>query len=69
MSHNVGMLDRVFRIVLGIAMLIFALGYFYPGTGWNWVGWLGVIPIVTAVAGSCPLYSLLGINTCEVSKK
>jgi hypothetical protein len=47
-----------------IALLAFALGYFYPGTGWNWLGWIGVVPILTAVAGWCPVYSMLGISTC-----
>jgi hypothetical protein len=64
MTINVGLPDRIARIALGVALLAFALGYLYPGTGWNWVGWIGVVPILTAVAGWCPLYSILGISTC-----
>jgi hypothetical protein len=56
--------DRIVRIALGVALLAFALGYLYPGKGWNWLGWIGVVPILTAVAGWCPLYSILGISTC-----
>jgi len=63
MSANVGTFDRIARIVLGIALLAFALGYIAPGTGWNWVGWIGVLPILTALFSSCPAYSLLGIST------
>jgi sulfite exporter TauE/SafE len=61
---NVGVIDRVLRIVAGIALLAFALGYVFPGTGWNWVGWIGLVPVLTAVFGWCPAYSLLGISTC-----
>lgn len=61
---NVGVIDRVLRIVAGIALLAFALGYVFPGTGWNWVGWIGLVPVLTAVFGWCPAYSLLGVSTC-----
>jgi len=61
---NVGVIDRVIRVVAGIALLAFALGYIFPGTGWNWAGWIGVVPILTAVLGWCPAYTLLGISTC-----
>lgn len=61
---NVGVIDRVLRILAGIALLAFALGYVFPGTGWNWVGWIGLVPVLTAVFGWCPAYSLLGVSTC-----
>jgi len=64
MNVNVGTIDRVLRIIAGIALLAFALGYLFPGTGWNWVGWIGVVPILTAVFGFCPLYTMLGMSTC-----
>jgi len=63
MSANVGTIDRIARVVLGLALIAFALGYIAPGTGWNWVGWIGVLPILTALFSSCPAYSLLGIST------
>jgi hypothetical protein len=62
-SLNIGFFDRLARIVVGAALLAFALGYLAPGTGWNWVGWIGVIPILTALVGTCPLYSVFGITT------
>ena len=63
MSLNVGMVDRIARIVIGIVLIGFALGYIAPGTGWNWVGWIGVLPILTALFGVCPAYSLFGTST------
>lgn len=64
MDVNVGSIDRVLRIAAGIALLAFALGYIFPATGWNWAGWIGVVPILTAVLGWCPAYTLLGMSTC-----
>ncbi len=61
---NVGMADRVARIVLGLALLAFALGYIFPATGFNWLGWIGVVPILTALIGWCPAYTLFGVTTC-----
>jgi hypothetical protein len=57
MSVNVSFTDRIIRIIL--AMIIFAVGY------WNrsWFGLLGFLPLITALIGYCPLYSLLGIST------
>ena len=63
MTINVGMFDRAARVVVGIALLAFALGYLAPGTGWNWLGWIGVAPILTAVFGDCPAYSLFSWST------
>ncbi len=63
MTVNVGMLDRIARVVVGIALIAFALGYIAPGTSWSWVGWIGVVPILTAIFSTCPAYSLLGIST------
>lgn len=66
MTVNVGMIDRVIRAVLGIGLLWFAL--LAAPTGYNWIGWIGVVPLVTALIGSCPLYSLLGVSTCPMKK-
>ena len=64
MIKNVGGLDRIVRIVLGILLIAYAIPIGFPHTGWNWVGWIGVVPLLTAFAGSCPLYSMIGISTC-----
>jgi sulfite exporter TauE/SafE len=68
MTVNMGTIDRALRIVAGGALIAFALGYIAPGTGWNWAGWIGVVPIVTALLGNCPAYSIFGISTCPVKQ-
>lgn len=63
MTVNVGSFDRLARLIVGAALIAFALGYIAPSTGWNWAGWIGVIPILTALFGTCPAYSLFGWST------
>jgi hypothetical protein len=58
-TQNEGSVDRVIRVVAGLAML--ALVFVGPKTEW---GYLGLIPLLTGVVGRCPLYSLFGIATC-----
>ncbi|MEP0321071.1 YgaP family membrane protein [Bauldia litoralis] len=62
--RNVGSVDRVIRIILGVALLAFF--FMVPETPWHWVGLIGIVPLLTAVVGSCPLYSILGLTTCPV---
>lgn len=64
MNKNVGTIDRVLRVIVGLALIAYAIPLGMPETGWNWVGWIGVVPILTAFVGVCPLYSLLGMSTC-----
>ncbi len=65
MTRNVGSVDRALRAILGIGLIVWAL----MGTGqYAWLGWIGVVPLLTAVVGWCPPYGLLGINTCDVKK-
>uniref|UniRef100_UPI003C2F5D74 YgaP family membrane protein n=1 Tax=Altererythrobacter segetis TaxID=1104773 RepID=UPI003C2F5D74 len=59
MRTNEGTIDRLLRIVVGVVLL--ALVFTGPHTPW---GWLGVIPLATGLIGVCPLYCVLGINTC-----
>ena len=59
---NEGPADRVLRVLIGVALL--SLVFVGPKTMWGLVGFL---PLVTGLAGTCPLYSLLGINTCSIS--
>lgn len=63
MTTNIGSVDRLFRIVIGLALIAWALG-FIPGYAASAWGWIGVIPLATALMGSCPLYSMIGVNTC-----
>ena len=64
MSANIGLIDRAARIVIGLALISYAVPLGFPQTGWNWVGWIGVVPLLTAILGFCPAYTLLGISTC-----
>lgn len=56
---NVGGIDRAARIVLGLVLI--ALVFVGPQTP---LGWIGVVPLLTGLLRTCPLYSLLGMNTC-----
>ena len=68
MTTNVGSIDRGVRIIVGLALIAFALGYIAPGTTWNWVGWIGVVPLVTGLFGVCPAYSMVGLTTCPMRR-
>lgn len=57
---NVGNIDRVIRILLAVVLL--GLLFVLPGNA-KWFGLLGLIPLVTAIVGICPLYSLFHIST------
>lgn len=60
MKKNIGTIDRILRIVAGLVLIALALGGVI-----GWWGWLGVIPLATALINFCPLYSVFGINTCK----
>ena len=60
---NVGGIDRILRIVVGVVLI--ALVFVGPQTPW---GWIGIVPLATGLIGFCPLYSILGINTCGTKK-
>ena len=62
MLLNEGKVDRAVRVVLGLALL--AMVFVGPHT---WLGWLGIVPLVTGLVGFCPLYRLLGVSTCAVN--
>jgi hypothetical protein len=64
MTRNMGGLDRLLRFYLGLAMIGFALPFWVPQTGFNGLGWLGLVPMISGLAGTCGLYRLAGISTC-----
>ncbi|MFM9849703.1 MAG: DUF2892 domain-containing protein [Hyphomicrobiaceae bacterium] len=64
MKANVGAIDRIFRIVLGVALVCAALGLYGPAYTTAW-GWIGIVPLITAVMSWCPVYALLGMKTCR----
>ena len=59
MTPNVGGIDRFLRIIVGLVLV--SLVFVGPQTPW---GWLGVIPLATALIGWCPLYAPFGISSC-----
>lgn len=63
MTSNVGSIDRVLRVVLGVVLIALTL----IGTIGAW-GWIGLVPLATAALGFCPLYSVLGFSTCPMKK-
>jgi hypothetical protein len=63
MKANVGTIDRVVRIVLGVVLI----GLAATGTV-GWWGWIGVVPLATGIAGWCPPYAMLGFTTCRAPK-
>ena len=65
MNKNMGPIDRAVRVVLGLILIAFAIPIGVPATKWGWIGWIGIVPILTALVGFCPLYALLGISTSE----
>lgn len=65
MTNNVGTVDRIVRVAIGLVFIAYALRLGFPDTGWNWVGWIGVVPILTGVLGTCPAYSIFGLSTCS----
>jgi hypothetical protein len=64
MKQNEGSNDRMARFLIGVGIL--PLAFWGPQTPW---AYLGLIPLVTGVIGFCPLYALLGINTCPLNRK
>ena len=58
---NEGNLDRILRVVVGAAVV--SLVFVGPQSAW---GWVGLVPLITGLVGTCPVYSLLGINTCGI---
>jgi hypothetical protein len=61
--RNEAKIERVIRVVAGIGLL--SLVFVGPQTPW---GWIGVVPLLTGLIGSCPLYTLLGISTCPMKE-
>lgn len=62
MKLNVGGIDRILRIVVGLALVVWAI---MGGPVWAWIG---VVSLGTGLFGFCPLYPLLGMNTCPIKK-
>lgn len=66
MFNNVGGIDRLLRILLGLGLL--SLLFVLDGEA-RWWGLLGILPLASGLLRSCPPYALLGINTCPAQRK
>jgi len=61
--NNVGGIDRALRIIVGVALIVATL----MGAIGVW-GWVGVLPLVTGLLGSCPAYKIFGFSSCPIKK-
>ncbi len=59
LARNEGNIDRIVRVLLGVVGV--SLVFLGPKTAW---GWIGLVPLVTGLVGMCPIYRVLGINSC-----
>ena len=64
MKSNVGGIDRILRIAIGLVLI----GLTVTGTIGVW-GWLGLVPLATGLIGWCPPYALFGWNTCGMKNR
>lgn len=64
MKKNEGNLDRILRVGVGLGLL--SLIFVGPQTMW---GAIGIVPLLTGLVGFCPLYKIMGFNTCPLSTK
>ncbi len=63
MKQNVGKADKTVRIVAGLA--IAGAGIYFQ----NWLGLIAIVPLGTAMMGSCPLYTVFGVGTCPMEQE
>ncbi len=59
---NEGSIDRALRIIVGLVLI--SMVFFGMKTNW---GWVGLVPLITGLVGSCPVYSILGLSTLKKS--
>jgi hypothetical protein len=60
MKKNVGTVDMIIRLVLGVAIGLWGI------VAGSWFGLLGIIPLATGLIGFCPLFAIIGISTCKI---
>ncbi len=65
-KNNVGNLDRIIRVVLGVVLI--GAFFVFPDTPYRWLLLIGIIPLGTALIASCPIYSIFGLSSCPAKK-
>jgi hypothetical protein len=63
MNMNVGTADRIIRVIVGLMLIALAI---WSNISYAWLGYAGIIPLITGLFGTCPVYSMLGISTCPI---
>jgi len=63
---NVGTIDRVIRVAIGLVAI--GLFFYLPDVAWRWWLLIGIVPLVTGLVGTCPIYSALGLSSCPARK-
>ena len=66
MKTNVGSVDKIVRVAVGIGLLSL---FFIVEDNMRFLGLIGIVPIATALMGWCPLYNVIGVNTCPLTEK
>lgn len=66
MNTNVGGIDKIFRIIVGIALLSMLV---WADGNTRWFGLIGLVPLATGLMGWCPLYTMFGVNSCPMTGK
>lgn len=65
-KSNIGGIDKILRILVGLALIA---GFFLNAEAtYRWAYLIGIVPLVTGLLGTCPIYSILGLNTCPMKK-
>lgn len=65
-KKNAGGIDRILRVIVGVALL--AAFFMMPDASFRMFLLIGIVPLATGLLGSCPLYTILGLNTCPMKK-
>ncbi|WP_095589842.1 YgaP family membrane protein [Actibacterium ureilyticum] len=65
LKKNVGGIDRALRIIVGLALIA---AFFIVDGPYKWLYLIGIVPLVTGLMSTCPLYSIFGLNTCPMKK-
>lgn len=66
LKTNVGGIDRILRIVVGVALI--AAFFLNADASWRWLYLIGIVPLATGLMSTCPLYSVFGMSTCPMKK-
>jgi hypothetical protein len=64
-NKNIGTIDRIVRVVLGLTLLAYLV---LGSSSLRFIGLVGIVPLLTALVGRCPMYTLFGLSTCPAKQ-